>query len=591
MEGQLDLDLNPSISDVITFLKNDKQKNKNPDHIAVQILQAISWLLSWYGVISIAFAPSILSGLNVIPLGVCMLLTLLIFGVKFIITIFWHTPTFLRTARNNNLSLSQRLGRRITVTKGLYNMSFNLFFGFALLFTLIAPQLTAETCMNYFNTGYGTKFSGLGISTTLTRYFQIDTVCKSGQICHLYATLPEETSTNVILNLHTGPDVKTLIVGFGLESDKKITANVTAQSYHVELESRGERYVHSAYLSNLEPNTLYYFEVYFNDKVQRTGTYLTLPTKELERNLVIASGGDVGTTATSRKMTETLSKYNLDAIMIGGDLSYDNGMRSCYYSWDLFINMFEGVNENLKRVVPIILSVGNHDLGFNALQDAEIDIAENIYSLYFPQQSKVDSNGNKLPQVPELKDRTSYYYHTLGNTIQLLLDSGYMLHYGEQVQFIKDVVAEYPNYVRMANFHVPMYPACLSNAAKITSAASRKAWASVFEENRFVAVFENHVHLYKKTFPIKDDKVVPLEEGVVYFGDGNWGISPNACNIKNGGAANATGLIEKSSNVNHVWIMEMNPTDYTFYAINKNNQIFDQKYHIPIPNYAKEASN
>jgi len=506
--------------------------------------------------------------------------------VKYITMVFWHTPAFLKTARSRNLSTSEKIWRRMTVTRGLYSTTFNVFFAFVAMYTIITPLLTMDTCMNYFNTGYGTKFNGLGMSTRFTRYFEYDTVCKSGQICHLYATLPEESSTGVIMNVQTGADVKTLEVGFGYETDKVITYKVTAQSFYVDLESKGERWMHSAYFTGLDPNTKYYFEVSFNGKVQRNGTYWTLPTKDMERNLIIASGGDVGTSLTARKMTDTLSKYQLDAIMVGGDLSYDNGMRSCYYSWDLFINMFEGVNEKLGRIVPIILAVGNHDIGFNALQDAKVNIAENIYSTYFPQQSKIDQNGNALAQVPDLHERTSNYYHTLGNTIQVILDSGYMLHYDQQVDFLNDIMQKYPNHVRMANFHVPMYPACLSAAAIKTSTASRAAWASLLEDNKFVAVFENHVHLYKKTVPIHQDKKVPVEQGVTYFGDGNWGITPSACNIKHGGTANATGLIEASSNMNHVWIIEMNKTDYAFFAINKTNQIFDKKYYIPVPNYA-----
>jgi hypothetical protein len=39
-------------------------------------------------------------------------------------------------------------------------------------------------------------------------------------------------------------------------------------------------------------------------------------------------------------MTSYLFQYNPDIIILGGDTVYDDGMRSCYYSWDNFYSMF-----------------------------------------------------------------------------------------------------------------------------------------------------------------------------------------------------------------------------------------------------------
>ena len=36
--------------------------------------------------------------------------------------------------------------------------------------------------------------------------------------------------------------------------------------------------------------------------------------------------------------------------------------------------------------------------------------------------------------------------------------------------------------------------------------------------------FEHHNHAYKRTFPMKEGRIDP--EGVIYMGDGSWGISP-----------------------------------------------------------------
>jgi len=445
--------------------------------------------------------------------------------------------------------------------------------------------------MNFYNEGYGSVFEGFGISTRFSRYYQLDTVCPAGQICHLYATLPEDSSKGVILNVQTGRDVSSIIIGYdtiaNYDEKKALANNGTSQSYFVDLEERGARYVHSVYLGDLEANTEYYFEVYFNNKMQRSGTYRTLPTETLERDVLIAAGGDAGTTANARAMTAVLSNYSLDAILVGGDMAYDNGMRSCYYSIDLFLDMFERVNKQLKRVVPLMFAIGNHDIGFNAFQDGPVDTTENLYYIYFPQQSKYGDNGQLVNQVPELKDRTSYYYHKVGNTVQLSLDSGYILKYdGIQEQFIKNVSESNKNLVKMANFHVPMYPTCFD--AKYddprTISDAVKYWGSLFDGYKFASIFENHVHLYKKTFPINGGVKVDDGEGVIYFGDGNWGIHPNYC-YQARANLNISGLVETFSNVTHVWLINISPETIAHYAVNQTNQIFDQYYNLTVKNY------
>jgi len=71
-----------------------------------------------------------------------------------------------------------------------------------------------------------------------------------------------------------------------------------------------------------------------------------------------------------------------------------------------------------------------------------------------------------------------------------------------------------------------------------------------------LAIFENHVHQWKKTFALKEGKVVEREKGVTYFGDGNWGTISTGCSTQK--VSNATGIIEASSLTNHVWMIRLN---------------------------------
>ena len=60
-----------------------------------------------------------------------------------------------------------------------------------------------------------------------------------------------------------------------------------------------------------------------------------------------------------------VSKMDPDVISIGGDISYDNNMIDCYWTHDLFLEQYEKATLSIGRLVPLILGVGNHDVGLN----------------------------------------------------------------------------------------------------------------------------------------------------------------------------------------------------------------------------------
>ena len=70
-------------------------------------------------------------------------------------------------------------------------------------------------------------------------------------------------------------------------------------------------------------------------------------------------------------------------IVLGGDTVYGHALRTCYYNWDIFYWMFEAVNNHLDRLVPLTLSVGNHDVGFDSLNTAGIPLNNEDLPLFF----------------------------------------------------------------------------------------------------------------------------------------------------------------------------------------------------------------
>lgn len=121
--------------------------------------------------------------------------------------------------------------------------------------------------------------------------------------------------------------------------------------------------------------------------------------------------------------------------------------------------MLDILNNKLNRLVPVVFSVGNHDVGYHALASVKIDFKdiEDIpyYFLFNPQHTLLGRN-----EVPDVKERLSYHYHVLGPTVHAHLDSGYVVDFQSQRLFLEKVIRDFPGHYKFANYHNPLYPSC-----------------------------------------------------------------------------------------------------------------------------------
>ncbi len=105
-------------------------------------------------------------------------------------------------------------------------------------------------------------------------------------------------------------------------------------------------------------------------------------------------------------------------------------------------------------MVPIILAVGNHDVGFDPLHNINITVSNKgpLYFNFFPM--KYSDEINRIG-IPEVSNRETYNYHIVGNSLFFSLDSGYLHGYaGKQKEFIEDIISKYPNHKKFAQYHV-----------------------------------------------------------------------------------------------------------------------------------------
>lgn len=231
----------------------------------------------------------------------------------------------------------------------------------------------------------------LTFSTQWTRnHWLPDRVCKDGTVCHIYATLPKNAATEVFINLHTGTDIKQI----ELELDEK---RFPCQFFRFpsEVEGRGQRHLFTCYAQGLDSRREYNLKVLTGATLLKEHKYRTLPSKLDPQPFTLFFGGDWGYLQSGIDIVKTVSKVNPDAILIGGDVGYDNGIKHCYYSWDLLLETFEQQFTQVGRLIPFIFSVGNHDVGYNDNANYNITVSEEegpYYFSFFPQSTNDDSS-------------------------------------------------------------------------------------------------------------------------------------------------------------------------------------------------------
>eukprot|EP00344_Euplotes_crassus_P009363 CAMPEP_0197016916 /NCGR_PEP_ID=MMETSP1380-20130617/79245_1 /TAXON_ID=5936 /ORGANISM="Euplotes crassus, Strain CT5" /LENGTH=84 /DNA_ID=CAMNT_0042443941 /DNA_START=1941 /DNA_END=2191 /DNA_ORIENTATION=- len=79
--------------------------------------------------------------------------------------------------------------------------------------------------------------------------------------------------------------------------------------------------------------------------------------------------------------------------------------------------------------------------------------------------------------------------------------------------------------------------------------------------------FENHVHGFKRTKPLKGGKVA--EGGTVYIGDGSWGPIIGDCKPNN------RDLMDNNKKLHHVWHLEIEGSKLKGSALNNYGMIID----------------
>lgn len=304
-------------------------------------------------------------------------------------------------------------------------------------------------------------------------------------------------------------------------------------------------------LLELQPESTYEFCIEENHYFVRT-----LPTT-LTRPIKWVVGGDIyhHSLEIVHNMNLVAATLNPDFAVLGGDISYAAGRHSFIReSVDRWVDFLHTWTITMVRkdgtLIPLISTIGNHDTNGRFEQYPE---KAKWYYYFFPQ------------------DDRGYRSFTIGNCAELLLlDSGHTHPVtGEQKAWLETTLkTNQDKKYRFAVYHVPAYPSVRPMNNEYCTAI-RKNWSPIFEKYRLTAAFEHHDHTYKRTHPILAESVHP--QGVVYFGDGAWGVSKP----RQPAIANRTWYLAQTKPFRHIILITLNDTHTQFEAVNEQGQVFD----------------
>ncbi len=314
-------------------------------------------------------------------------------------------------------------------------------------------------------------------------------------------------------------------------------------------------------LTGLKPDTMYEFVI--GEKVESATSYhrfRTMPAK-LERKITFVTGGDM---MHSRAMVDAMNaqaaKLDPDFALLGGDLAYANGVSALrWIDWlQSWTKLCVGKD---RRLIPMVLAIGNHEVRSKAPSNRPEDRAPFFYTLF------------------SLPDGRSYYALDFADYLSLIiLDSNHTQPVaGPQTDWLAQAMAQRTEKTFLFTcYHYPAYGTTKAPRGKLPIDAGgsvniRKNWVPLFEKYGISASFENDHHNFKRSHRLRNHERDD-ENGILYLGDGAWGVKTRTVPTKEEGW-----WLAKAEPRNHLWFVEMNPKGTaTIQAVDDKGKVFDE---------------
>lgn len=294
-------------------------------------------------------------------------------------------------------------------------------------------------------------------------------------------------------------------------------------------------------LTELQPDTRYEISIgRIPEKNAKPLFFRTMPRDLKARPVRFLNGGD---TMATREMFEAMNRQAAllepDFVVLGGDLAYENGiwaMRVVEWlqSWTRTAVTKDG------RLLPLVAGIGNHEVRghYNGKVPGDAPYYYGLFTLPDGRASRTLDFGRYLSLV--------------------LLDSAHTEPIqGAQTQWLERALLErteqqflfpFYHYPAWGTTKAPKQGTPLDNPVAI---AIRSHWVPLFERFGISAAFEHDHHNFKRTHRILDGKRDD-ERGLLYLGDGAWGVL-----VRTVPPEGSAWWLAKAEARNHLWCIDL----------------------------------
>lgn len=313
--------------------------------------------------------------------------------------------------------------------------------------------------------------------------------------------------------------------------------------------------IHRVELIDLKPGTEYCFKPGHDAVVYQ---FRTMPTT-LEMPVRFVAGGDIyhDSLDVLETMNKVAAKTDPHFALLGGDIAYSTGLEGYEHKenmtrWMEWLQAWKRTMVTPKGfLIPIIPVLGNHDVVGGYSKTAREALA---FNTLFP-----------------MPGPSGYNVLDMGNYLSIfMLNSGHVgFIAGAQTAWLEQALSSrqfVPN--KFALYHVGAYPSFRDCNREICQVI-RKNWVPLFEQYGLNTAFENHDHTYKRTYPIRKNKVDPT--GVVYLGDGAWGVE----DPRTPKTPKELWYLIKSAKIRNILLVTVGMNSCTYQALNSKGIVFD----------------
>lgn len=321
-----------------------------------------------------------------------------------------------------------------------------------------------------------------------------------------------------------------------------------ASGTHTEVPQGHSYILHRVQLKNLTPDTTYQFKLGKSNTLYR---FKTMP-KDLSKPIRFVVGGDIYQHSVSKfeKMNKVAAKKNPRFAILGGDIAYTAPSKKKkssedFSKWRSFFKIWmRTMKDNNGCLIPILATIGNHEV-----------------------RGDFNSSPKDAPFYYAFFERTSYDIQMGKYAYFVFLDSDHTLPIkGRQTDWLKKALKNHKKVThRFATYHVGAYPSTGKTDGRVRRHV-REHWVPLFEKYKVQACFESHDHAYKRTHSLINGK--PHANGVVYFGDGSWGVTPRT--------PKKHSYIAHAKASQQVLVVELSSHHQRFQAIDPNGKTIDR---------------